>query len=73
MSSSSLIRLAGLAALAGGVLIVITGVVGLVALDYEKFRRNRPNGRLRCHRFAVPARRYIGIDEGYFVAVTGIT
>ena len=35
MSYTTLERLGGLAALAGGVLITITGLVGLVALDYE--------------------------------------
>jgi len=37
MSYTTLERLGGLAALAGGVLIVITGLVGLIALDYEDF------------------------------------
>ncbi len=37
MSSATIERLGGLAALAGGVLITITALVGLVTLDYENF------------------------------------
>lgn len=37
MSYATVERLGGLAALVGGVLVVITGLVGLIALDYEDF------------------------------------
>lgn len=37
MSYATVVRLGGLAALVGGVLVVITGLVELIALDYEDF------------------------------------
>ncbi len=44
MSPATLVRLGGLAALAGGVLITITALVGLVALDYENFSETARTG-----------------------------
>ena len=44
MSSATLVRLGGLAALAGGLLITITALVGLVALDYENFDETARTG-----------------------------
>ncbi len=44
MSYSTVERLGGLAALAGGVLVVITGLVGLIALDYENFDETARTG-----------------------------
>jgi hypothetical protein len=44
MSSATLERLGGLAALAGGVLITIMSLVGLVAFDYENFDQTARTG-----------------------------
>ncbi len=44
MSSATLLRWGGLVALAGGVLIAITWLVGLVALDYENFGETARTG-----------------------------
>lgn len=44
MSSATLVRLSGLAALTGGVLNAITALVGLVALDYENFDETARTG-----------------------------
>lgn len=44
MSSAALTRWGGLAALAGGALVGITGLLGLVALDYENFGETARTG-----------------------------
>jgi Universal stress protein family len=44
MSSASLVRLGGLAALTGGVLVAITALLELVALDYENFYATAQTG-----------------------------
>jgi hypothetical protein len=44
MSSATIERLDGLAALAGGMLITITAIVGLAALDYENFDETARTG-----------------------------